>query len=248
MSTTTHGDIEEVVRMVAAADGELVGRTRLQKTAFLLELAGLGSGYRFSYKHYGPFSEDLASAVDVAPLLFDFEETQKRSGWGGTYSVFSSHAQYEGDGDDPYRMLVSVAKSANPIALELAATAAYLASVGEADPWAKLSVGSQRKQRMADLILPRHCTVASRACRFLNRSQTFRVITSTQLSVSWQAKGRKHHSTEQRRCKKTMSSEHLFGMQRTHCVAQPLIELIGKATSFLSCFQADLGCLGRRNR
>jgi hypothetical protein len=82
-----------------------------------------------------PFSEDLASAVDVAPLLFDFEETQKRSGWGGTYSVFSSHAQYEGDGDDPYRMLVSVAKSANPIALELAATAAYLASVGEADPW-----------------------------------------------------------------------------------------------------------------
>lgn len=135
MSTVLNGDIEEVVRIVAAADGELVGRTRLQKTAFLLELAGLGSGYRFAYKHYGPFSEDLASAVDAAPLLFDFEETQKRSGWGGSYSVFSSHAKYEGGGDDPYRMLVSVAKSANPIALELAATAAYLASVGEADPW-----------------------------------------------------------------------------------------------------------------
>lgn len=31
--------------------------------------------------------------------------------------------------------LVSLAKRANPIALELAATAAYLASIGDADPW-----------------------------------------------------------------------------------------------------------------
>ncbi len=135
MKMQTGGDMEELVRIVSAADGEIVGRTRLQKTAFLLELAGLGSGYEFKYKHYGPFSEELASAVDLAPLLFDFREDQKRSGWGGTYSVFTSGAPYKGDEGDPYRQLVSLAKRANPIALELAATAAYLASIGDADPW-----------------------------------------------------------------------------------------------------------------
>lgn len=135
MSTISLKDVEEVVRMVAAADGELVGRTRLQKTAYLLELAGLGRGYHFVYKHYGPFSEDLASTVDVAPLFFDFEETQKCSGWGGTYSVFRSNVPFESKDQDSYKMLVSVTKEANPIELELAATAAYLASDGEADPW-----------------------------------------------------------------------------------------------------------------
>ena len=135
MTKRTGGDMEELVRIVAAADGELVGRTRLQKTAFLLELAGLGTGFEFKYKHYGPFSEELASAVDLAPLLFDFREDQRRSGWGGTYSVFNSNAAYEGAEEDAYKQLVSLAKRANPIALELAATAAYLACVGDDDPW-----------------------------------------------------------------------------------------------------------------
>lgn len=135
MTMRTGGDMEELVRIVSAADGELVGRTRLQKTAFLLELAGLGSGYQFNYKHYGPFSEELASAVDLAPLLYDFHEEQRRSGWGGTYSVFTVGAHYEGEEKNPYRQLVLIAKRANPIELELAATAAYLASIGDEDPW-----------------------------------------------------------------------------------------------------------------
>ncbi len=135
MTKRAGGNMEDLVRIVSAADGEVIGRTRLQKTAFLLELAGLGSGFQFKYKHYGPFSEELAAAVDLAPLLFDFREDQRRSGWGGTYSVFTSDAAYEGADGDPYKQLVSFAKRANPIALELAATAAYLASVGDDDPW-----------------------------------------------------------------------------------------------------------------
>ena len=83
MTKRTGGAMEDLVRIVSAADGEIVGRTRLQKAAFLLELAGLGSGYEFKYKHYGPFSEDLASAVVLAPLLFDLHEDQRQSGWGG---------------------------------------------------------------------------------------------------------------------------------------------------------------------
>ena len=47
MTKRTGGAMEDLVRIVSAADGEIVGRTRLQKAAFLLELAGLGSGYEF---------------------------------------------------------------------------------------------------------------------------------------------------------------------------------------------------------
>jgi len=59
MTNRTSGDMEELVRIVSAADGQLVGRTRLQKTVYLLELAGLGSGYHFGHRFHGPYSEEL---------------------------------------------------------------------------------------------------------------------------------------------------------------------------------------------
>lgn len=136
MSADFSGDLEEVVRIVSAAGGELVGRTRLQKTAFLLELTGLETGFPFHYKHYGPYSEELAAAADIAPLILDFNETQRRSSWGGTYSVFTSSNPASEDLPPAYRSLVRLAKEANPIALELAATAAFLAADEKiCDPW-----------------------------------------------------------------------------------------------------------------
>ena len=54
------------VSIVALNDGELIGRTRLQKTAFLLERCGMDSGLEFDYRHYGPFSVDLARGCDDA--------------------------------------------------------------------------------------------------------------------------------------------------------------------------------------
>jgi len=145
MTHRSGGDIKELVRIVSAADNELIGKARLQKTVFLLELAGLGSGYEFSYRHYGPFSEELASAADDAVLFLDFKEQQEPSGWGGTYSVFTSETRYDWDEEDPYRQLVSIAKHASPIALELAATAAYLANEGDPDPWGETERRKPRK-------------------------------------------------------------------------------------------------------
>jgi len=127
--------MEELVRVVSAADGQFVGRTRLQKTVYLLELAGLGSGYDFGHRFHGPYSDDLASATYIAPLYFDFREERKKSDWGGTHSVFTSGVRYEGDDKDAYRQLVSMAKKANSIVLDLAASAAYFAMENVQDPW-----------------------------------------------------------------------------------------------------------------
>ncbi len=52
-----------VVAIVAAAGGELAGRVRLQKTAYLLDIKGLKSGFQFEYHHYGPYSRELDQAT-----------------------------------------------------------------------------------------------------------------------------------------------------------------------------------------
>ena len=71
-------DTDKVVAIVRDAGGTIVGRTRLQKTAYLLELAGLGEGFHFSYRHYGPYSEELASAVRDANALAPSRRTRAR--------------------------------------------------------------------------------------------------------------------------------------------------------------------------
>lgn len=131
-------EISEIVDIVASAGGELVGRTRLQKTTYLLKITGLGAKqFRFRYRHYGPFSENLATVSDLSTLLGSLEEEQKPSSWGGTFSVFRTSEHAHSDPSSPRVALIHLAQEANPVDLELAATAAYLALEGIKDPWAE---------------------------------------------------------------------------------------------------------------
>lgn len=127
--TATARDAAEIVAYV----GDIVGKTRLQKTAAILELAGLGAGFSFSYHLFGPYSEDLAGAVDRAVLLGLMTEDEKVASWGGNYSVF--HAERVADRDPIKASLIESASKANAVVLELAVTAAFLASKGEENAW-----------------------------------------------------------------------------------------------------------------
>tara|TARA_R110002167_G_scaffold365310_1_gene589563 strand:- start:46616 stop:47134 length:519 start_codon:yes stop_codon:yes gene_type:complete len=127
--------IDDLVSIIAVADGEMIGRTRLQKTAYLLELTGLGSGLPFAYKHYGPFSQELADTVEFAQLFGNLEEEQRQASWGGFYSVYTTGPDVVVEVDEGKRGIIELAKEANPISLELAATAAFLATDGFEDPW-----------------------------------------------------------------------------------------------------------------
>ena len=55
-----------VVGLVALNGGQLVSKIRLQKTVYLLDACGLGSGLEFDYANFGPYSADLAQAADEA--------------------------------------------------------------------------------------------------------------------------------------------------------------------------------------
>lgn len=112
-------------RIVQDAGGELVGRTRLQKIAFLMQLAGFGSEFKFEYRHYGPYSEDLAQAMEIAVALGPVKEEERTADWGGRYSIYTTTLHAE-NADRNRSEFIQQAKHIDAVELELAATAAYL--------------------------------------------------------------------------------------------------------------------------
>lgn len=80
-----------VSSVIAANGGSVVGRIRLQKIFYLLDQLGINSGFEYEYHHYGPFSDELASAVEDAKAFGLVKETYgRRAADGAKYSIFSS--------------------------------------------------------------------------------------------------------------------------------------------------------------
>jgi uncharacterized protein YwgA len=129
-------DVHKAADIVRAAGGRIVGRTRLQKLAYILELSGLGEGFPFQYYHYGPYSEELSIAVRNAALLGLLQEEEHATTWGGFYSVYTTPDTSASTPDSARHQLAQRAVDADPVELELAATAAFLATEGISDPWA----------------------------------------------------------------------------------------------------------------
>lgn len=129
-------DSQKATDIIADAGGRIVGRTRLQKTAYLLEVAGLGEGFHFDYHHYGPYSEELARAASTAQARDFIEEKEHKTNWGGFYSEYLLKEPPSSEPSDPVRVrLAREAADADAVSLELAATAAFFAKKGNPDPW-----------------------------------------------------------------------------------------------------------------
>lgn len=127
-------------RIVAHAGGEVVGRTRLQKIAFLLEVFEQGDGLDFEYKHYGPYSDRLSSAVKTAEIFDLIKEELRSASWGGFYSIFRSELQSDEEINPTRKAIIDLGNAANPVELELAATAVFLAREDRyEDPWLETS-------------------------------------------------------------------------------------------------------------
>lgn len=127
-------DSEKVRSIIRDAGGRIVGRTKLQKVSFFLESAGLGEGFQFKYKHYGPFSEELAAATEDAVALKNVLEKVQPASWGGFYSDFSLPVPETANGAPERLKLAKTAAEADSVELELAATALFLSTEFK-DPW-----------------------------------------------------------------------------------------------------------------
>jgi uncharacterized protein YwgA len=140
-------EAESVAAIVRDAGGRIVGRTRLQKVAFILEAAGLGSGFRFKYKHYGPYSEELSEAAGIAGILDFLREVEQPASWGGTYSIYTTATSRDSHASNSRVQIAEESSKADAVELELAATALFLACEGMQDPWRETA---RRKPDKAD--------------------------------------------------------------------------------------------------
>jgi uncharacterized protein len=122
-------NIQTLIAILRDANGKIVGRTRLQKLSYLFKAAGLEDNLSFEYKHYGPFSEDLASAATIACLFDEIEEEERTTSWGGKYSIYSlSQELLNKNNVNPLRQKIAqLATQEDAVVLELAATALFLA-------------------------------------------------------------------------------------------------------------------------
>ncbi|MGE5516494.1 MAG: hypothetical protein ACM31D_11815 [Bacteroidota bacterium] len=121
-----------VAAVLQAADGEIVGRIRMQKVFYLLEQLGADAGLRFSYYHYGPYSEDVSQALEWAEADSVLEE-KKMPTEGGFYSIFrlktpvaEPPAYLGGLAWERVRNAVALMKRQTSPVLELAATIHWL--------------------------------------------------------------------------------------------------------------------------
>ena len=149
----------KAARVVNEAGGELIGRTRLQKVVYLAQLAGFGDDFSFEYKHYGPFSDDLATGMEIAAGVGIVQEEERRAEWGGRYSIYSATDRTPRSEDAARSAFIQAAARISPIELELAATAAFLQQNGwydrkdGEDPWVETArrkpdkVGNGRLER-----------------------------------------------------------------------------------------------------
>ena len=128
------------VNLIKLSGGQLVGRTRLQKEAYLLDRCGAAFGLPFTYHYYGPYSFELADGWEEARAEGRIEINEKLGGYGVPYSIFTLN-EPDSDPDNLGELPVGTARArlekmagVSEIVLELAATIIYLKEEGYGEP------------------------------------------------------------------------------------------------------------------
>jgi uncharacterized protein YwgA len=122
--------IERASALVRLNGGEIVGKTRFQKIAYLLETVHLGLGLEFDYHNYGPFSAELATSLDDAEAMKLVEAVEVPGFHEVPYTLFRmtpSTPSFE-DSKETRKRREALEKMSgySALILELAATAVYL--------------------------------------------------------------------------------------------------------------------------
>jgi uncharacterized protein len=119
--------------IVTASGGQVLGRIKLQKLVFLLDKLGLESGFKYSYHHYGPYSEELSTVTETAKIFNLIQEKfALRKSDGARYSVFEPTSSNASSVKSEFLSRQNIVNAINEInsinstVVELAATAYWL--------------------------------------------------------------------------------------------------------------------------
>jgi uncharacterized protein YwgA len=131
-----------IVDIVALSGGRLVGRTRMQKTVYLLDAKGLNSGAAYYYYNFGPFSDEVADGISDGKFAGRLEEkTDYRRSDGSPFSIFQTAKSSAEVGklgslpkEDAVRLLDRLNSKSSTV-LELAATIHWLTIIEKVGDW-----------------------------------------------------------------------------------------------------------------
>ena len=107
--------------IAAHHDHKVVGRTRLQKTIYLLQRKGLRTDFDYSLHFYGPYSQGLNMGLNQVRQLGLVSEEVKM-GSENEYYVFQATEDAILPQFEPFRPALEAIQSAEDVAVELAAT------------------------------------------------------------------------------------------------------------------------------
>lgn len=120
----TIDNIELLQAVIAAHPShQIVGKTRLQKTIYLLQRLGLPTSYEFEMHFYGPYSDELTDDAHFAVAAGLISEDRNISNDGVPYYTF--RAKMNGAPRELGALnedVAEIAKIKDPVLLELAAT------------------------------------------------------------------------------------------------------------------------------
>lgn len=139
-----------IARLIKTVGGKLVGRIRLQKIMYILQVAGLDSNLVYQYYHYGPYCEELADAADYGAASGLFKEEEVDTAWGTAYSVYTANNKVSDVAMLPeeFTSLAQKAADSSSVILELAAMALYLSKEEcVADAWGETAARKQQKAK-----------------------------------------------------------------------------------------------------
>ena len=138
-----------VAALVSLNGGRMVGKTRLQKTVYLLKECGTDLGFDFDYHHYGPYSEELSIASSDAVAL-SILNVEMQNSYGNEYAIFSVPKPVSSrELGDKAEAVLKILGQYDATTLELAATADFLEKNGYAD-----KAWEETERRKASKITP----------------------------------------------------------------------------------------------
>ncbi len=133
--------IDAAVQIIAAAPGgEIKGNVVLHSAAYLLEIAGVGYGFKFGCEFCSPYCEELEISINDAKVIREVKQIHKTTKWGVTKTTYNTKIPYYGDGgtNDFYQIIVTKATQCVQKQLELVTAAAYFQMIEIADPWNRI--------------------------------------------------------------------------------------------------------------
>jgi uncharacterized protein YwgA len=108
--------------IAAHPDGEVFGRTRLQKTIKLLQRLGFPTDYSYTIHFYGPYSEGLQAEIGLLEALGLVQEEPREKRDGTPYYVLRAAPEAVMTEIAPFQPAIDTMIGAAPVVLELAAT------------------------------------------------------------------------------------------------------------------------------